>query len=283
MRPLDSALIVAKNKMYDVDPWLSLLEIEKRGWYRLNYDALTTAFSEDSIVASATDSSSARILFVVPITSTTGYLIIDPADPDADAEIFTDNNSITDDEGGGATINGTLNTATHDPITFRFVRNTEDITFDSNIYTAFPFDYNALKYADNKFASLEVTASNAWRMLESYMRKGNGFLGERVRLIVIYAGALTSNPAIDELFEIKKTSADADAIILTLGINNPINSLFPKNRHSRKICRFLFKSTECGYSGVATSCVKTLARCLELENEERFGGFPAIPGSFFNA
>lgn len=41
-------------------------------------------------------------------------------------------------------------------------------------------------------------------------------------------------------------------------------------------CRFRFKDANCGYTGAATECNYTKARCKELNNFARFGGFPDL-------
>jgi hypothetical protein len=41
-------------------------------------------------------------------------------------------------------------------------------------------------------------------------------------------------------------------------------------------CGFEFKSKQCGYRGVVTSCDKTFEDCKRLGNVVRFGGFPAV-------
>ncbi len=43
-------------------------------------------------------------------------------------------------------------------------------------------------------------------------------------------------------------------------------------------CRFRFKSSPgCEYKGPGEVCDKTFARCCELRNRERFGGFRHLP------
>lgn len=43
-------------------------------------------------------------------------------------------------------------------------------------------------------------------------------------------------------------------------------------------CRWrVFKGTECGYAGGETVCDRSYARCLELSNEDNFGGFRWLP------
>lgn len=41
-------------------------------------------------------------------------------------------------------------------------------------------------------------------------------------------------------------------------------------------CRFRFKDANCGYTGAETTCNYTKARCKELNNFLRFGGFPDL-------
>lgn len=42
-------------------------------------------------------------------------------------------------------------------------------------------------------------------------------------------------------------------------------------------CRFRFKSSRCGYVGVAATCDRSLTNCTALANQQRFGGFPNAP------
>jgi len=102
----------------------------------------------------------------------------------------------------------------------------------------------------------------------------------RGSVLVVECGAIY-----DEVFSILKSAANNEIATLTLGLPSPLLWQLPRWRFSRKLCRWRFKGTECGYFGVPVpdTCTKTLARCIELNNVERFGGFPAIPGGFFDA
>ena len=42
-------------------------------------------------------------------------------------------------------------------------------------------------------------------------------------------------------------------------------------------CPWVFKGTECGYSGTATWCDRNYARCGELLNTDNYGGFRFLP------
>lgn len=44
-----------------------------------------------------------------------------------------------------------------------------------------------------------------------------------------------------------------------------------------------FKGAQCGYSGAATSCDRTLTTCASLSNSARFGGFAAMPADEVDA
>ena len=54
----------------------------------------------------------------------------------------------------------------------------------------------------------------------------------------------------------------------------------PRRVHS-PTCPWVFKGTECGYSGAETWCDFTKSRCVELSNQANFGGFEYI-GSLMN-
>lgn len=48
-------------------------------------------------------------------------------------------------------------------------------------------------------------------------------------------------------------------------------------RKTTASCPWVFKGTECTYSGVETSCDKTYERCEVLANTDNFGGFRWLP------
>lgn len=48
-------------------------------------------------------------------------------------------------------------------------------------------------------------------------------------------------------------------------------------RKHQASCRWQFKGLECGYSGTATSCDQSFARCTALANSDNYGGFRWLP------
>ncbi len=50
-------------------------------------------------------------------------------------------------------------------------------------------------------------------------------------------------------------------------------------RYYWTLCPWMFKGSECGYSGAGATCDKTISTCKGYGNEANFGGFPSIPAS----
>lgn len=48
-------------------------------------------------------------------------------------------------------------------------------------------------------------------------------------------------------------------------------------RKHQGTCRWAFKGTECGYSGIESWCDQSYARCETLNNRDNFGGFRFLP------
>lgn len=163
---------------------------------------------------------------------------------------------------------------------FRFVRNTEDVTFLGNTYTALPFEVDAIsEESKGQIPNVVLRIANVGRILQGFIEETNGAVGARVILTVAHASYLTSGyMAFQAEFDVIATHVDALWITLTLGIPNPMRRRFPTYKYIPDICQWDFKSAECGYTGQATSCNKTLARCRELGNSRRFGGFIGLSG-----
>jgi len=82
---------------------------------------------------------------------------------------------------------------------------------------------------------------------------------------VIFRGYVTS------------VSAESGAISLEISERYHDWSRPLSKREYSKVCNFVFKGDRCGYTGTETQCDKTLTRCEELGNEDKFGGFPELP------
>lgn len=87
-------------------------------------------------------------------------------------------------------------------------------------------------------------------------------------------------PETEYVFHLKQPKTSSKWATFTLGANNPFSKRFPLNRLLKNRCRYKqFRNWRCGYAGAETTCDRTLARCRELGNSERFGGTPGVGNS----
>ena len=277
MKNLPTALIAAKNTIHDNEPWLILLELQKTGWWMLRYSNLSATFSERATLTEST--AGAKILFVFESTETTGFLIITTITGDG---VFTGGSVIYDDAGGLAVVDVELDTTSDDPVIGRFVRNTSAITYENHYWDVLPFYIDAVRYANSQLPSLELYLSNALRIPAAWLRRGDGFIKAQARIIVIYHGDLSAEPALDETFEVQKSAANTKLVTLTVGRDNPLFRLFPALKYSRQRCMWRFKdSNTCQYTGGYSSCPRTLDGCVTRGNVAHIGCQPGIPGGYF--
>ena len=124
-----------------------------------------------------------------------------------------------------------------------------------------------------------IRASNVDQVLVGYLEAADGAIGTVVTLRVVHADHLDLTSAeIEEQFEVVESSADATWCTLRLGVPNTSMMRFPRHRYITNYCRWVFKGTECGYTGEETECGRTFTDCIERNNTRRYGGFPSIPG-----
>lgn len=167
-----------------------------------------------------------------------------------------------------------------DPV--RVVRNTENLTWRGETWTAFPFEVDELTdSAKNEIPSIAIRVGNVNRVIEAYLEeydvyvKANGPQRIKVTVYVVNTNDLASGtPATEYTFHLKQPKANAKWATFTLGAINTFQRRVPQGRTLRNVCRFKFKGTRCGYSGSVASCDKTLTTCRTLGNAGRFGGFP---------
>jgi phage-related protein len=173
----------------------------------------------------------------------------------------------------------------------RIVLNTENIIWDAQTWTAFPFTLDESKQtADGSIQGLAIRVSNVGRVVQQYVEEADGASGSIVILRIVYSENLELDAVLEEIFEVKSTCCTEELVddsvmmwvIFELGTENLFARRFPQDVYARQTCRRDFKSAKCGYSGIETLCDKTLGRCIELGNQARFGNCPGIPGEGFD-
>lgn len=169
-----------------------------------------------------------------------------------------------------------------DTSVIRIVKNTEDVPFGGNVYTAFAFELGDQRASgDGKVQSLSLRVANPARAFTPYLEEYEGLVGCSLVLSLVHADNLGSDYTDLILnWEIMATTVpDEEWIEFTLGAESPIRRRFPLYVITPLSCNWLFKGVECAYAGVATTCDRTLDNCRTLNNSGRFGGRPGVLGA----
>ena len=157
-----------------------------------------------------------------------------------------------------------------------------DVVFAGHTYKKFPLKRSTITESrGGKVDTLRITISNVSREVQYYLENNDGLRGEKIRILQVWAGHLDEpTNYIEDIFYIESTVAGEHQAEFNLTSKfDVMDAVVPGRRLGRLYCQWVFKSTECGYSNGETECDKTLTRCRVLENQERFGGFPGVPGS----
>ena len=164
-------------------------------------------------------------------------------------------------------------------IILRLVRNTEDIVWNGETWTAFPFEFDAPKQTSvGELPNFQIRVSNITRTVEGYLEQADGGVGASVRIMVVMSKHLDiTHPEIDEEFSVQSTSYDAEWVTFTLSGAVNLFRRVPLRRFLKNFCPYKYKGPECKAQSGYMTCDKSLAACRARGNEARFGGEPAIP------
>ena len=164
-------------------------------------------------------------------------------------------------------------------IILRLVRNTEDIVWNSQTWTAFPFEFDPPKQTSaGELPNFQLRVSNITRTVEGYLEQAGGGVGATVRVMVVLSSNLTNpNPELDEEFSVQSTSYDTQWVTFTLSGAVDLFRRVPLRRFLKNFCPYKYKGPECKAQSNYQSCDKSLGACRLRGNEVRFGGEPAIP------
>ena len=138
-----------------------------------------------------------------------------------------------------------------------------------------------------RIESVNLAIANLDREIQYYIDAYNGLKQRKILIKTVYEEELDDPTCFDEQeFYIKDCTATKKEARFTLASKFDVLEITaPRRKYIRDRCQFRFKGTDgnCGYTGIAESCNRTIQRCIELNNISRFGAMPAIPmkrGSF---
>lgn len=167
-----------------------------------------------------------------------------------------------------------------DETPIRLVWNTESISWDGEIWEAAAFELGDQEESnEDDTPSVKLGVVDIERKLIPLIDQYDGGIGAEVTIRVVHSAYLGNNtPELEEDYEIIDVSVDAQSRVnFKLGAENLSNYRSPPDIFLQGHCRYkTFKGNRCGYDGDAEDCDRTFERCRELNNQERFGGFPGL-------
>ena len=202
-----------------------------------------------------------------------------------------------------------LNTTQHGVNeTYRFhaganINANGELVWAGNAYMRFPIEADGFEYSGNgQLPRPKVRVSNILSTITALLLTlPSGLEGAkltRIRTLARYIDGAnfpggtnpygTPDPTAEfprEVYYIdRKTAETRDVVEFELAAAFDLAGVrAPKRQCIANICQWVYKSTECGYSGALPTCAKTLADCkthFGATAELPFGSFPGI-GTFY--
>ena len=176
------------------------------------------------------------------------------------------------------------------------LNNNGEVIWAGNNYLRFPIEADGFEYSGNgQLPRPKIRVSNIMGTITALLLSlPSGLEGAkvtRIRTMARYLDAANfpgGNPSADptsewprEIYFIdRKTGETRDVVEFELAAAFDLAGVrAPKRQCIANICQWVYKSTECGYSGALTSCSKTLDDCkahFGSTAELPFGSFPGI-------
>lgn len=170
----------------------------------------------------------------------------------------------------------------------RLCNNNDDLTWDGETWTAFPFELDEIQdTAGGELPQVVLRVSNVTQELQSYLEDNDGGVDVPITLRVVNSEHLDEvNPELELTFTCTACKYDVNWVYFTLGANLRLNRRVPERRFLKDFCPFRYGGVECGVVSATVTlypgCLKTLAQCRERTNSTRFGGEPGMPlGGFY--
>lgn len=156
--------------------------------------------------------------------------------------------------------------------------------WDGQDWVCFPFSVDDYTEASGDVPEFSLSVSNVSQAMTYYMEIGDGGIGAEVTLYLVNTSTMSDPAYFQHTGEVLDASDDDEWAKFVCGAENKFRTMIPRGRVLQNWCRYCgklgayngFKGARCGYAGAETTCNRTLARCRELGNSARFGGFPGV-------
>ena len=161
----------------------------------------------------------------------------------------------------------------------RLVDWPDSVTYNSQTFTRAPIKVDEIPETAGQMAQFNVTLPNI--LGEFSTRLGDGELLNRDAILYLLPESRIgfTTGALSATYKVLTASVDDKAATLLLGSFGSARITVPTVRFNRTRCRWVFKSTQCGYVGAETTCNKSFAGaggCRGRANQARYGGFPNL-------
>ena len=163
--------------------------------------------------------------------------------------------------------------------TIRYARSMEDITYNSNTYTAksMKIEPPAADMAGST-RNMILSIENVTQTMITYLEAGELLDWPAVLYLVHWDSLSTATNVIKWRGKILSATCDNQWAEIVIGNYDLRTHQVPADKYNATRCRWRFKSAECGYAGAETSCDKRYSTCdTTMSNIARFGGFPTLP------
>ncbi|MBS0150463.1 MAG: hypothetical protein JSR31_05935 [Nitrospira sp.] len=166
--------------------------------------------------------------------------------------------------------------------TLRLAAHPTTVVFRGDTYGSIGLEIDeATQDAKGGLHDLSVSVSNVTREVSAYLEV-HDLRGKRVTIQYVQSANLADDDAVfvEERYEIMSVHVKGSTFVMfRLGHDRISQHQFPAGRFLRDSCRWIYKSTECGYTGAIPSCTKVLEGfqgCRDHHNVARFGAYPLL-------
>lgn len=162
--------------------------------------------------------------------------------------------------------------------TLYFAKNTEDFSYQGNLYKRCGFNFQITESAQ-RVEEISLDLRDPSMTVANKLDQYDGGVGWRIRMMLVNTGNVTQPPEAEQSAFVMGSKVKGYGASLTLGSRNPLKTRFPARVQWRDRCAWRYKSTECGYEGGIATCDYSLQGdngCAAHNNSHRFGGFPGL-------
>lgn len=173
-----------------------------------------------------------------------------------------------------------------------YVRNNEDITWNSITYSKSDFDISAIPaQSSGELPEITIKLINT-ASLAAELESKYGYIGTGVTVYYVHYASRGPIAQADWplrfSFKITNCVIKSGTVEFTLGVPNYLRQKFPVRKYRKDSCDFLYKGDYCWMKGRTAgsegdTCDNSLANCIAHYNNQSskpngipFGGFPSI-------